>query len=1005
MLDYQRIVDDVRSSLYSHNAEGLDFLRAAAADYSVGCDEVNERLRQCGGLLRKGLRSEAIQLAEIEPKLLDVVALLDFPERDPWMELANRSGIAPPTPLMLDVAADLNEAYAVEQPLAALLQRHRLLALAHGPLSARIEVLRGLADGDANNPVWQDDLLTFEKERQNQIKAEVEMATRKGDTTALAALEAELSGPDWRNPPPPALAQSAADAKNSAHYWSVQSQLDGLAAELESAMSHGRIDLGKTAHSRWNETIANSGWGPHESLAQRAAPGLNWVQEHLDHEASVQALADAVGNERSTARLRVMHRLAVRFGSKLPDNLEERYGSWIAALERAAMRRRWLAIGGTAAGVAAVIMLLGWIVSIQNYAQEVAVAEKKLSALIEHKDLEGAQALVDALSSRVMRDPRLKELLKLFEDTRKDESKRRAEFCQRLETAAQSLQDAQKKVADQSGQIALDGMSEQLGEIQVHLTAADGLARTKKDHTDVATAESDYARVQKRWQEQVDQAFLHRYKDFDERLTEIERAIRSGRRDQNTKVVDYGMSLREWERAGIHVSRGCVEQTKTLDERFSAVEKSVQQQEQEEGDREKITAAVGDIQGYLKAVNEYVQHIEEYIQHSPGSDRESELKDRAAEFKRAVEEQLCWQAMAEWDQLAAKCRGASVAGLSPTAAEKLFALAKTVDANFGGSPQGDGLRKVALNLKAVARRDPDHGGERIEAPLNKLFQDPLVAGAWMVEIKSAAGDVHRYYFSAKPNLSPASPPLMGFHYVANFKEESKVGCLKQGSKVVAVGRAPQALLADQVQPILTALTDGNWEPSFCRMIKLIRADKDIDPILKFNLLQQVLDIGIQGSYCLEKAFGEHQKWIKQTRIAPITNWLNPGIASDSSDGEERKEAEKVASERDAAARKLGDFPDVGAAVESARQDFKTEHHLSEFRWVGWLHQGKEGPWQCLLNQKMEGGAGSLFVVYRGPTKGELVLTAIGQLNGKTADIHAALRSSLAEGRPVYLEVP
>ena len=150
--------------------------------------------------LRKGLRSEAIQLAEIEPKLLDVVAFLDFPERDPWLELANRSGIAPPMPLMLDVASELNEAYAVEQPLAALLQRHRLLALAHGPLSARIEVLRGLADGDANNPVWQDDLLTFEKERQNQIKAEVEMAPRKGDTAALAALEAELLRPRLEEP-------------------------------------------------------------------------------------------------------------------------------------------------------------------------------------------------------------------------------------------------------------------------------------------------------------------------------------------------------------------------------------------------------------------------------------------------------------------------------------------------------------------------------------------------------------------------------------------------------------------------------------------------------------------------------------------------------------------------------------------------------------------------------------------------------------------------------------
>ena len=81
MLDYQRIVDDVRSSMFSNSMEGVDFLRGAAADYSVACDEINERLRRCGALLRQGLRSEAIHLAEIEPNLLDVVATLDFPER------------------------------------------------------------------------------------------------------------------------------------------------------------------------------------------------------------------------------------------------------------------------------------------------------------------------------------------------------------------------------------------------------------------------------------------------------------------------------------------------------------------------------------------------------------------------------------------------------------------------------------------------------------------------------------------------------------------------------------------------------------------------------------------------------------------------------------------------------------------------------------------------------------------------------------------------------------
>ena len=86
MLDYQRIVDDVHSACFNNGQDGDDFLQGVAADYSLAIDEANERLRQCGALFRKGLRSEAIQLCEIEPNLLEIVEILDFPERESWDE-------------------------------------------------------------------------------------------------------------------------------------------------------------------------------------------------------------------------------------------------------------------------------------------------------------------------------------------------------------------------------------------------------------------------------------------------------------------------------------------------------------------------------------------------------------------------------------------------------------------------------------------------------------------------------------------------------------------------------------------------------------------------------------------------------------------------------------------------------------------------------------------------------------------------------------------------------
>src|SRR5271169_3600666 len=148
MLDYQRITDDVRSALANNGLDGEDFLQAAAADYSLAADEVNDRLRHCAAMLRKGLRGEAIRLCEIEPNLLDAVTVLDFPERPSWAELLKLRGLIPPAGLLVELAAELNDAYTVEEPLSALMGRHRLLAMSHGPMALRLKTLRELADAD-----------------------------------------------------------------------------------------------------------------------------------------------------------------------------------------------------------------------------------------------------------------------------------------------------------------------------------------------------------------------------------------------------------------------------------------------------------------------------------------------------------------------------------------------------------------------------------------------------------------------------------------------------------------------------------------------------------------------------------------------------------------------------------------------------------------------------------------------------------------------------------------
>jgi len=83
-------------------------------EYYEACSETNRRLRKCGDLLRKGDRSEAILLAQTEPDLLDMVSVLDFPERGAWLELLKLQSLAPPPELLFEIALELNQAMAEE---------------------------------------------------------------------------------------------------------------------------------------------------------------------------------------------------------------------------------------------------------------------------------------------------------------------------------------------------------------------------------------------------------------------------------------------------------------------------------------------------------------------------------------------------------------------------------------------------------------------------------------------------------------------------------------------------------------------------------------------------------------------------------------------------------------------------------------------------------------------------------------------------------------------------
>lgn len=117
MATYHQVVHDIRAFLRAADLTRLEQLQQLATQYAEACESVNGRLEVCEDLLQRGLRKEAVVLAQVEPALLDLYTVLDFPERATWEQLTGTFKAARPPKLREAAADDLRQAFAAERKL------------------------------------------------------------------------------------------------------------------------------------------------------------------------------------------------------------------------------------------------------------------------------------------------------------------------------------------------------------------------------------------------------------------------------------------------------------------------------------------------------------------------------------------------------------------------------------------------------------------------------------------------------------------------------------------------------------------------------------------------------------------------------------------------------------------------------------------------------------------------------------------------------------------------
>jgi hypothetical protein len=369
MTDYQRVVDELRSLISANDLTQTDLLKQLTAAYTEACREANQRLRRAEEFLKRGLRSEAIHYAQAEqPTLLDLVAMLDFPELNVYQELLGFYGIPVPPKLMLATAEALNQAYAEEQPLEDLLRRHRRLALARAPLNSRLELMRAIAKLDKQNPVWQDDIRDFEAARFHELQTEVSRALDRGSRDGIAGIAEELAFTPWIVPPPAGLSHQVSAITKQATLGKARAELEEIVAGLNSAMARTDLARAQDLRDRYKKVVVVSELPANDSLLRRAQLPLQWTLQQeqsqakeLEFQNALAVLENALREKADPEEVIDHYHAALRHGLTIPGPLRRRYTEYVSEASRS---RRWheyaILLAILLAGLVVIMGLIGF---------------------------------------------------------------------------------------------------------------------------------------------------------------------------------------------------------------------------------------------------------------------------------------------------------------------------------------------------------------------------------------------------------------------------------------------------------------------------------------------------------------------------------------------------------------------------------------------------------------------------------------------------------------------
>ncbi len=959
-IDVRRLMDDVRRAAVAERPD-WDMVRDMAAQYSELCSAANERLVECHDLLLRGLRTEAIQQCEREPAILEIIEFLDFPEYDSWCCALLAQQMTLPPELKIDLAVDLNEAYAAEQSLSDLLKKHRLLALGHAELSSRIAVLRTIEAKDPDNPAWQRDLADYERVRIKEIHSQLLDAERNGNGRLAESLHRELTKQHWHATPDSQVVALAARITSHLAQKRARNSLSIAERRLNDAYAALDPAAAREAAELWSSELHDANLPSDHPLLDKVEPALAWLadqeqqqEENTEYEQLCRQLKEALDDQADVLELEQIRGEIQRLERELPMALEERYQSRVAVADLG-RRRRFMAVMVSLVAVV-VILTIAIVMAIrhQQYRHQVAAAAASLRTLIDANDFDGAARTYTRLQQdapALSNTPELLALKSEMDRKRKAEASRAAAFRE----AVSRFKKAGWELPDEDA-----------------LRRAESLARLVAEKTEVQDCRATLTRHQAEQQRARDERFMTELKPIQASLKRLDDVTNTDDKARQALLAKVKSDLKRLATEHPHVSAHITDQTKLIRQRLETIESDLAIRRQR---RDLLNQMARDI----PHLDQFVRTAEDYMKRYP----ESSL---AVDLKQVLKEQPAWKSTLRWAEFLISKPFQNLDDLSPQEAAQAIETGRRLvqDSGMGPSMLVDGfVRRQEILDRIAARVDR---GQPIVNSLIKLRQDSFISDIWMVQ----TADQKRYYMTKKADLEH---PDATNRCVINFIQAPDYTSKRLSIRVVGImydDVSPQTKLIEKMVPRLRDMKPSAWDSTFLDIIKEMHDDEHLDPILKYLLLMRTLDIACQGSFVLDSTFSDYLNQMKSTQVDTRVNWLDP-------------DNEDAANLRLAVTSLLKRMPDVEQARKQATEaKAKLLATLPQtVTWVGMLTKNESRAWTCQPEPRNQ--IGTFYVVVTEASDAKPHLKKVGSLNQGQVHWDEPFDGRFLQGRPLFWE--